>query len=82
MQDVSDRIEKETVTSSVVQSLENGAANVVGRDWKAVIGEELRNGKLYALIELYTCINALCFVFSSVHVCQYMYACWLLLSVS
>eukprot|EP00731_Ephydatia_muelleri_P025476 Em0017g559a len=43
LQDVSDRIEKETVTSSVVQSLEQGATHVVGRDWKAVIGEELRD---------------------------------------
>ena len=45
LQDVSDRIEKETVASFVVQSLEQGAVHVVGRDWKAVIGEELRDGK-------------------------------------
>ena len=43
-QDVSDRIEKETPTSLVVQSLERNAQQVVRRDWMNTIGEELRQG--------------------------------------
>ncbi|XP_065899624.1 serine/threonine-protein kinase/endoribonuclease IRE1-like [Dysidea avara] len=41
-QDVSDRIEKEPMTSPVVQSLEAGGIAVVRGDWRNNIGEDLR----------------------------------------
>ncbi|XP_013384368.1 serine/threonine-protein kinase/endoribonuclease IRE1 isoform X2 [Lingula anatina] len=41
-QDVSDRIEKEPPTSSVVQCLENQGMAVVKYDWRAVISRELQ----------------------------------------
>ena len=43
-QDVSDRIEKESPHSSVVQGLERGGVSVVKGDWRDNIGEELRQG--------------------------------------
>lgn len=68
LQDVSDRIEKEAVTSFVVRSLEQGAINVVGRDWKTVIGEELRNGK-YMCVFIYMYMQ----VMFLTHTYMYMY---------
>ena len=44
-QDVSDRIEKESSTSAIVQALEQGGLNVVKGDWRTHISEELRDGK-------------------------------------
>ncbi len=43
-QDVSDRIEREPVTSSVVQALEQNALLVVKGDWRNHISDELRKG--------------------------------------
>ena len=43
-QDVSDRIEKESPMSSVVQSLERGSVTVIQGDWRDHISEELRQG--------------------------------------
>jgi len=43
-QDVSDRIEKETFMSPVVQALEQGAATVCRGDWRNNITEELQEG--------------------------------------
>ena len=43
-QDVSDRIEKETYMSPIVQALELGAATVCKGDWRANITEELQTG--------------------------------------
>lgn len=42
-QDVSDRIEKEMPDSQVVQSLELGGSEVVKKDWRKNITEELQN---------------------------------------
>ena len=44
-QDVSDRIEKDSVNSPVMLSLERGGVNVVRGDWRDNIGEELRQGQ-------------------------------------
>ena len=43
-QDVSDRIEKESPVSPVVQSLERGSVTVIQGDWRDHISEELRQG--------------------------------------
>ncbi len=43
-QDVSDRIEKESFSSHVVQSLERGGIAVVKGSWKDHITEDLRQG--------------------------------------
>ena len=43
-QDVSDRIEKEPFTSPIVQALEQGGLNVVRRDWRENITEDLKEG--------------------------------------
>ena len=45
-QDVSDRIEKEPLASSISQALEQGALHVVKGDWKRNISDELREGML------------------------------------
>ena len=44
-QDVSDRIEKDSVNSPIMLSLERGGVNVVKGDWRENIGEELRQGE-------------------------------------
>ena len=61
-QDVSDRIEKETPQSSVVQSLERGAIHVIKGDWRDHIGEELRQGITY----IHACI---CNAVGLLHMC-------------
>ena len=43
-QDVSDRIEKESVDSEVVKCLEKGGIEVVKYDWRKHISEELQRG--------------------------------------
>jgi serine/threonine-protein kinase/endoribonuclease IRE1 len=43
-QDVSDRIEKESYMSPIMQALETGAANVCRGDWRSNITEELQEG--------------------------------------
>lgn len=48
-QDVSDRIEKEPMTSAVVQSLEAGGIAVVRGDWRNNIGEDLRQGLAFSV---------------------------------
>ena len=48
-QDVSDRIEKEPFTSPIVQALEQGGLNVVRRDWREYITEDLKEGRLLIL---------------------------------
>ena len=45
LQDVSDRIEKQTEDSEVVQQLEKGGLEVVKFDWRRHITVELQNGK-------------------------------------
>ena len=45
-QDVSDRIEKESVSSPIVQALEQGAQTVVKGDWRNHISDELRDGEM------------------------------------
>ena len=42
--DVSDRLEKESISSPLVQSLESNADIVVGRDWRNHITEDLWAG--------------------------------------
>lgn len=42
---MSDRIEKEPLTSPIVQALEQGARRVVRGDWRNNISEELRGGQ-------------------------------------
>ena len=46
VQDVSDRIEKEPMTSPIMQSLESGGVTVVRGDWRNNITEDLRQGNL------------------------------------
>lgn len=46
MQDVSDRIEKESEESEVVKHLEYGGDRVVKGDWRKHISTELQNGRL------------------------------------
>lgn len=46
-QDVSDRVEKETYMSPIVQALELGAATVCKGDWRSNITEELQAGQLW-----------------------------------
>ena len=41
---MSDRIEKEPFTSPIVQALEQGGLNVVRRDWRENITEDLKEG--------------------------------------
>lgn len=48
VQDVSDRIEKEPVTSPVMKNLEAGGIAVVKGDWRNNITEDLRQGNRYA----------------------------------
>ena len=45
IQDVSDRIEKESEESEVVKRLEWGGIRVVKEDWREHISVELQNGK-------------------------------------
>ena len=45
-QDVSDRIEKESPSSRVLQSLERGGVAVVKGDWKDHITDDLRQGHM------------------------------------
>lgn len=40
--DVSDRIEKATYSSSIVRSIESNRLKIIGYDWIAALGEELR----------------------------------------
>lgn len=42
--DVSDRVEKESGLSPIVQSIDYNAYNVVGNDWRDQLTEELRTG--------------------------------------
>lgn len=49
-QDVSDRIEKEPFTSPIIQALEQGGMNVVRRDWRENITDDLKEGALYIII--------------------------------
>lgn len=49
-QDVSDRIEREPVTSSVVQALEQNSSSVVKGDWRNHISDELREGACYIIL--------------------------------
>ena len=53
-QDVSDRIEKESASSPIVQALECGGVNVVCGDWRNNISDELRDGRQHpwALVPL------------------------------
>ncbi len=44
-QDVSDRTEREPVSSSIVQALERNSLSVVKGDWRNHISDELREGK-------------------------------------
>lgn len=48
-QDVSDRIEKETVDSEVLICLEEKGLEVVKFDWRKHISEELQNGKYFSI---------------------------------
>ena len=41
---MSDRIEKEPFASPIVQALEQGGLNVVKRDWRENITEDLKEG--------------------------------------
>jgi hypothetical protein len=41
---VSDRIEKEPYTSPIIQALELGGVNVVRRDWRENITDDLKEG--------------------------------------
>ena len=45
-QDVSDRIEKESYSSRLLQNLEQNAYSVVGNNWLNDITEELRAGMI------------------------------------
>ena len=54
-QDVSDRIEKEPVTSSIVRALEQGSTSVVQGDWKNNITDDLRDG--ISIVIYYTDVN-------------------------
>lgn len=41
---MSDRIEKEPYTSPIIQTLEQGGMNVVKRDWRENITDDLKEG--------------------------------------
>ena len=68
-QDVSDRIEKESYTSPIMQALESGAVNVCRGDWRTHITEDLQEGKPAIVLSVFHAfINFLLYRFEEIQV--------------